>query len=462
MRVWTLAAAFAFVGCGFAGEDPFAGARLPDVAPWQDIGPLTFCESDRRIGPLALGAGGLCRAGGTFQPCATDGDCRSRERCVCGGCTVALCDAADECGPGIDRTCSFDDRRCDRPCQADRDCAAGETCLAGRHVCRGTCAVDDDCQTGESCRRATGECITTTCVSNDDCTGARSCGLQRVPAQLAHPTPIIEHDTITLWLERTDAAPGSTTALWRARSIDGRQFRFDPGAALFPGRAPTVATWPDHGYLMLFASGSGIGRANSVDGARWQVDSVAALRNADEPSLVRLGDRFIAYYTEADPNVSGGRRLARALSDDGVAFSPAGAVLAPAQIASPTLWRDVDGIAAPFAEVRLGANGSDVVRLWFAARGLESAPSLQLGRLVPTPADWSIGEAGSTDGGATFVVYPFNPVFDRVLDFLTHPSELDPAVITWHGTDWMFYRRAAADGTQPENLALARSPALPR
>jgi hypothetical protein len=101
------------------------------------------------------------------------------------------------------------------------------------------------------------------------------------------------------------------------------------------------------------------------------------------------------------------------------------------------------------------------LRLWFAAHGTESATSLQFGEAQPTPPDFSVGEAAARDG-ASFVPYPFNPVFDRVVNFLDHPSELDPAVIAWDSGWLLYYRRAASDGSKPENLAVARSPAMPR
>jgi hypothetical protein len=135
-------------------------------------------------------------------------------------------------------------------------------------------------------------------------------------------------------------------------------------------------------------------------------------------------------------------------------------VLAPAALDDPVLWRGVDVIAAPFAEARVAPDGSSFVRLWFAARGQESGASMQFERVVPTPANFSIGEAAASDG-ARFQPYPFNPVFDRVVDFLTHPSELDPAVVEWRGEWRLYYRRASADGTRNDNLAVARSPAQP-
>ena len=66
-------------------------------------------------------------------------------------CALAVCDSAEECGPG--RVCSFADGVCDRRCASDADCAAGETCVPGKNVCRGTCAKD--AATASTARAAT-------------------------------------------------------------------------------------------------------------------------------------------------------------------------------------------------------------------------------------------------------------------------------------------------------------------
>jgi hypothetical protein len=99
--------------------------------------------------------------------------------------------------------------------------------------------------------------------------------------------------------------------------------------------------------------------------------------------------------------------------------------------------------------------------LWFAAHGTESGPSSQYGTPMPTPPDFSIGVAVSSDG-LRFFPDAYNPVFDRTTDFINHPSELDPAVVEL-GDRWLlYYRRAKPDGSAAETLAVAQSPVLPR
>ena len=101
------------------------------------------------------------------------------------------------------------------------------------------------------------------------------------------------------------------------------------------------------------------------------------------------------------------------------------------------------------------------MRLWFAAHGTGTAPSTQFGTPTPTPADYSIGLAVTSDG-TTFIPDAYDPVFDRTTDFINHPGELDPAVIAV-GDRWLlYYRRAQADGSAAETLAVATSPVVPR
>ena len=460
---FAFALAFTLSGCGFTGEPIFAGRRIPDVAPWEDLAPLTICDGTRRIGPLADGPLGVCEASGDGSACTLDADCRSRERCVCGRCAIAVCDTGEECGASSDKlhVCTFGERRCDRTCTTDAGCAAGESCVPGKSVCRGTCSTSDDCQAGETCQTSTGLCIANPCEDDSSCFGGRRCALERIPAALAEPSPLVDGERLTMWLERTD--PMGTPAVWRATSRDGLTFTFDPPNAIVDGRAPSVVK-SGAGYLMLYGapSASSVLRASSPDGITFAPDAQPALAAAQSPSLVQLYDgSYAAYFAiPGGPDGPGGPGVGRATSRDGVTFDLQPDVLSPAQVSDPVLWRDVDRISSPFAQALLGVDGKPFVRLWFSAHGTESASSMQFGETLPTPPDFSIGEAAAGDG-ATFQPYPFNPVFDRVLEFLTHPSELDPAVVPFHDQWLLFYRRAAADGTKSENLAVARSPAQP-
>ena len=433
--------------CGFLGEEPFPGQRVPDVAPWQDTGPLTICDGSLRLGAPASTPAGFC-GDAPAHDCKSDGDCGSRERCNCGKCTLGYCDLSADCQAGF--ICTVSTHRCDRPCMKDGDCKKGESCVEGRNLCRGSCGSDGDCQAGEQCNLTTGECGSAFCAGDSDCMSGHSCALQRRPETLAEPAPVVEDDgSVSLWLEQGGAS------IIRATSQDGLAFHLDPSAPPLDGRAPSVIKRAQ-GYLMLLARGADLFRATSLDGISWSVDATPAIPGADQPSLVQFPDHLAAYVTV-------GGRVARSLSSDldGASFSPPEEVLAPTQLVDPTLWRNVDSIASPFAQALVDANGKPFVRLWFSARGQESAPAFNFGVAQEVPANFSVGEAASSDG-ASFTPYPFNPVFDRVVNFLDHPSELDPAVVSVGGQQLLYYRRASADTTTPDVLGVARSPLQPR
>jgi hypothetical protein len=147
-------------------------------------------------------------------------------------------------------------------------------------------------------------------------------------------------------------------------------------------------------------------------------------------------------------------------SSDGRLFSPLGVVLNPVGAADPLLWRDLDALGGPFAELVHDVDGRPLLRLWIDGHGSESAPSIQFGKPVPIPPNHSIGLFTSSDG-RNFVAWPFNPVFDRVVDFLSHPSELEPAVVTLGDERLLYYRAADFDGGRPRNLGVARAPVEP-
>jgi hypothetical protein len=435
--------AFICGGCGFLGEQAFSGQRVADVAPWQDIGPLTVCDGTLSlVGPMASPAG-FCGAA-PAKTCARDSDCKSRERCLCGACALGYCDSTADCQPGF--VCTGSTHRCDRSCMKDGDCKPHESCVPGRNICSGSCSNDDDCQNGERCNPASSTCLSVYCSSDADCMGA-SCALQRQPESLAEPAPLAEKGGVTLWLERSGN-------IVRARSTDGLAFTLDSSAPPLAGRAPAV-TPTDTGYLMLFAVGPDLFRAFSKDGVSWSADAAPAIVAAGAPSLIRLADGSYSAYVDL------GGAVGRATSPDGTSFSTPEVVLLPDALVDPTLWRGVDEIASPFVQALSDVSHQPFVRLWFAARGQESAPAYNFGQVQEVPPNFSIGEAASSDG-VTFTPYPYNPVFDRVVMFLDHQSELEPAIATVGSTQLLYYRRASADTSLDEGLAVARSPQQPR
>ena len=267
-RIAAVALVVAVAGCGFERADPFAGTRIPDVGPWSDLGPVTLCDGAAHLVAPSLGAAGLCATAAAPSSCAVDGDCASRERCVCGSCTVAVCGSADECGPADGAfVCTFADSRCDRPCDSDAACAAGERCLPGLHICRGTCASSADCQHGETC--TSGLCASTTCGADADC-GGRACALQRIGAVVGHPSPLVTSAGVELFFDRT--GDDGTTAIWSAVG-DGTRFVVDH--ELLAGAQPSVARLVDGSYAMIFTDGATLAATRSPDLATWSTPTPA-------------------------------------------------------------------------------------------------------------------------------------------------------------------------------------------
>ena len=230
MRIAWLALVVA--GCGFLPEDDFTGARVGDgIAPWTDLGPVQICLGNEYLGPPDSTPGGLCFDQNTQEAsCTDDSECRSREACVCGRCTVPYCSSASDCA--ADRRCTFAEHRCDLVCASGADCPDGAECRNG--VCRGRCLDDGDCQTAEVCN-SQNVCVTADCADTGDCQTGEACRVQRTPRQVLDPSPAIDPDDrtgrpVVLWLEVADENQRTETAIWRAVSHDGIHFEMDPAS----------------------------------------------------------------------------------------------------------------------------------------------------------------------------------------------------------------------------------------
>src|SRR5687768_6417036 len=162
---WILLA-FLLGSCGFLPEDDFTGKRAGDgIAPWEDLGPVQVCLGNQFLGPPDTTPGGLCHPTTQGQTaCNDERDCRSREACVCGTCTVAYCATASDCAPPF--SCTFSENRCDLVCASGDDCPDGAECRNG--VCRGRCLDVTDCQSGEVCN-SQNVCVSADCADDDAC-----------------------------------------------------------------------------------------------------------------------------------------------------------------------------------------------------------------------------------------------------------------------------------------------------
>ncbi len=439
MRIVVVASLVLAAACGFAPEEPFSGTRTGDgIAPWRDLGPAPVCLGNQFLGPAAAGPGGFCFSRSTVEaPCADDGDCRSREACVCGRCTVPYCATASDCG--VDRVCTFGQRRCDRACLAADDCADGEECSNG--ACRGRCLTSEECQTGEVCS-SRNFCVTDDCAVDGECTASESCHVQRLPRLVMEPFAVAGQDgiAVVLYLEVGGAGSPTQRAIWRATSKDGVRFRFDPARPVLEdagaAHAPSlVAT--DSGWALYYESGDGasIKVATSNDGVSFGAGTIVlpggatAASGVHAPSAVALPDGTVAVYYQRGASIElatgaiGGTLTAR-----GPVLTPAQATVAPGAPRAP-FWDDVVALRSPHAALTVGPDGPSL-RLWFSGFGRESADSQQFGMDVAIPANYSIGYAVSApDDPSSLTPWPYGPVVDRVSAFLSHGHELGPAVV---------------------------------
>jgi hypothetical protein len=463
-----LAVAAATAACGLLPEDDFTGKRVGDgIAPWQDLGPVRVCLGNEYLGPADEPAGGMCvDDNGSNAPCVADGDCRSREACVCGRCTVAFCATAADCGPG--RVCTFSQNRCDVACVGEDDCDGPEECINNR--CRGRCLADADCQAGEICD-SQNVCSTAACGDDGDCLAGERCDVQRTPRQVVEPAAAIDRGAVggpvVLWLELGGAVQRDETAIWRAVSADGVRFTMSPGQPVLEdggsARAPSVIRTA-LGWTMYYEFGDGaeLRVATSVDGIAWGAPTTA-LRGgtgagaARAPSAVALPDGTVAVYYQ----VGDGAAIALATGAPGGPLTAQGPVLRPQDVEVPRVeattpaWTDVQRVTSPHALLTEGADGPSL-RLWFAAFGVESGESVQFGEPAPIPPNYSVGyAAGSVDDPAALRPWPYGPVADRVEALLEHREELTPAVLQLPAGDglddaYLMYfveARPAADAT---------------
>jgi len=438
--------AWLVAGCGFTPQDSFTGTRVGDgIAPWQDLGPVQICFGNEFIGPPATDAGGLCADRNTTQePCISDDDCRSRESCVCGRCTVQYCTTNSDCGAG--RVCSFAEKRCDRTCARDDDCPLSDICYAG--TCRGQCETDADCQTGEVCN-SVNRCITVACSTDGDCLNGESCRIQRVP-RLAREPSVLARETrseprFTMWMELSNETQMDRRAIWRATSRDGVHYQIDPAQPVLEdglvAGAPSVLRTPD-GFGLYYELGDGeaIRYASSADGISFGAPSTvitggALAAGVHGPSAVLLPSGQLALYYEAGDGAS----IDLAAGTLGQPLGAGSTVLTLDDVRDPPanpddpaaqFWLEIQALRSPHALVTAAAAGPSL-SLWFSAFGRESGDSQQFGETIPIDPNYSIGYAAAPDPEQPdqLVPWDFNPVLDRVEVFLDHRSELSPAAV---------------------------------
>lgn len=491
MRAFATAAVLLAIlgaGCTLAEEPLWSGTRVKSgVAPFQDQGGVEICVADHRLGSPDTDLAGFCvpRSAPPRESCRVDEDCKSRESCVCGFCTVKYCTRNDECGEG--RACDFTLSRCVRKCEVECDCE-GPNARCDIGMCQQLCIVNAECQSGEICSLSRARCISVPCSGDEDCFPEEECIIQREPRWLTEPTvlPGSAGGQTTVFFDMVHpSTPGPPLyerprhMIFRAVTSDGRAWVVDPAApVLRPDipddyRAPTVIRGSG-GYVMYLeiGFGEGIARAVSADGRSWSFDPAEPVlrpvatfeegRTAAPSAVVGPDGYPWLYYEYGD---GAGIAAVRAVDAEGRAF-PADAsartpVLTTAQAGSELLWRNVTRVRSPFVILDEDFEGAPLFRLYFSARGFESPEASSFGTVEQIPSNYSVGYAASRDGLA-FEAYPYNPVFDRIYPntFVNHGSEVAPAVLRMGDQTLLFYAAANRDLGEWENLRVAVNPPI--
>ncbi len=467
-------------GCTFADEPLWSGSRLVSgVSPYKDIGGVEICVADHRLGTPDTDLAGFCvpRSAPPRATCATDSDCRSRESCVCGYCTVKYCTRNDECGEG--RMCDFTLSRCVSTCYTECDCQ-GPNARCDIGMCQQLCIVNAECQSGEICSLSRARCISVPCSSDADCFSDEECIIQREPRTLTEPTlaPNLDGQNMVVFFDMIHNGPYERPRhmIFRAVTADGQRWTVEPAAPILEPpilgdyRAPTVMQGSG-GFVMYVEIGdaSAILRATSPDGRAWTFDPPDPVLipeasweqgRVGSPSVVLGADGLPRLYYEVGDGAGVG--LAVASDPEGRSF-PSGAgrhlVLTPPQVTTDLLWRNVTRVRAPTALLGHDFEGEPFYRLFFSARGYESPEATSFGSVGQIPSNYSIGYAASRDG-VSFEVYPFNPVLDRIYPntFVNHGSELTPAVVDLGDRYLLFYSAADRNLGDWENLRVAVNP----
>ena len=443
-RRWLALLVTSSIGCGLGpAPEPYQPTTGTGIAPWTELGPAQVCLADQALGPPTSTPGGLCvGADAQGAACSDDSECRSREACVCGRCTVAYCDSASDCA--APRVCNFNAHRCDLPCSSATQCGAGEACIAG--VCRGRCASSADCQHGEVCD-SNKVCVSDDCDSDAGCLGGERCEIQRVPRQVLEPGPLAGFGApVVLYLDLALASAPDQRAIYRATSQDGLRFTLDPTTPVLTDPAGVRAPSPvvDGGRLYLyFEQGDGVALrvATSSDGIAFGTPTTVLAGSPTlvvrHPSAVHVGGQVVLYYERG-----AGAGIALATGDREAALVDGGVVLAPAAVEVGTgtpgepFWVEITRVGSPHAMV-----AGSAIRVFFSALGRESADASKYGMNEPIPANFSVGYAAATATAPdVLTVWPYGPVFDRVEAFLDHREELGPAVIdAGRGAFLMYY-----------------------
>ena len=440
---FTIILALFLTACGLGPTPDTPPPASTGNAPWRDLGVAHVCLGEQAFAPPDTLPGGLCVRESFFgTACTADSECRSRETCECGRCTVSYCAVSSDCE--APRFCNFSQHRCDLACEGDGDCTSDELCLGG--VCRSRCIDSTACQQGEVCEGNI--CIGDDCSTTADCLAGERCDVQRIPQQVLEPAPVATGAEITLYLDLAAPATPDLRAIWRAVSRDGIHFTIDPPAPVLDGRAPSALV--DAGVTYVYHEHAGELRvATSRDGVTFD-PPITLLAGPDlhAPSAVHVDGTVALYFARG-----GSIGLATGPRDTGL--TDLGTILSPtdAQVGDGTpgtaFWIPVTELASPHAIVA-GPDEARSIDLWFSGFGRESPEAIKFGSPTEIPPNFSVGFAAAapTDPGS-FAIWPYGPVADRVEVFLEHHDELGPAAVALGPNRFRLYYVEATHETTP-------------
>jgi len=441
--------ALALVACGALEQKERSGQRLADgVSPYRRAAAVEVCQGSAEIVATAppTGEQGVCRpADRSVQGCGRDADCGSREACVCGRCTVRLCEFSRDCPAHLSCAGSAP-RRCTTRCSSDGDCERGERCQDG--LCTKACAGATECSDGELCLGA--RCTVIACgPGGATCGAGETCDLERIQGALRAPAAFVAKGRTILYTELQ--RPDGTALILRAESTDGRHFRAVPEAPVLEPEvagmrigAPAPVVEPERIVLYVELDGTKIGRAVSTDGMTFgPVETVLGPTQAWEagrvgaPSALRIGSRSLIFYEGGDGAGIGAYVSAAEGSFEPMSDQP---LLTSESFENPAYWASLGAVSAPFAIAVDTALGERELRLFVAGRGRENTAPRSSDGGAP-PQNSSIGVAVAPlrdlDSGLTFQVFPYNPVLAD-LENLVPIAETQPSVIRSAG-EWRMY-----------------------
>ncbi|HEV7557943.1 MAG TPA: hypothetical protein VGO00_20895, partial [Kofleriaceae bacterium] len=401
-----------------------------------DLGPVTVCDGSTALVEPAAAPGGLGESGVAVPvTCSRDSDCRDREACACGRCTVPFCTVSSDCP--APRICNFSQNRCDLPCTTDEDCGDAENCISS--VCRGRCADDRDCQHDELCD-GKNVCVSVDCSDDTRCRLGDHCDVQHTPRQVLEPAAVTTSDGIVLYLDLADPTAPDARSIWRAVSGDGVHFTLDPDHAVIDSaRAPSAVVDPSGLVYIYYEGDTSIEVATSPDGVSFDAGTpVLAGTDLHAPTAVHTDAGVVLYYaTTAGIGLATGP-VGGPLDDHGVVLAPADVEVGDGTPGT-AFWIGITTLASPHAIIA-GPDGAQTIHLWFAGFGQESSPADKFGTETPTPPNFSVGfAAADLDAPDELHPWPYGPVADRVEVFTDHRNELGPSAIDAGGDRFLMY-----------------------